>query len=326
MLDKKVSNGILKEICPDNFCIKKDVGFCSYTGRPKFEIQIFNNARTEYLTLKGTQDSINYTLKGNLRKWTFGKFNAFQDLNFGDYVKAINLIAKRLGVDVGDLWNFEITSLELGGNIRLKPEFLKFTNCLVSYPRLKKMNYNSQTIYFLGTKYKIKIYDKLKEVCDKKFKGRKHITRKILKNNGCIRIEKTITSKSGTVLRERIKTLGVIKENWEFLVDDWLDTIYKIEIVDKFSSLKKDFVGELTPRKFEKLLASLTVENIDIDELLQFVNDNANTRKKECRSLIYALHDNNTSRDRRQSLTHILSTAALKAGKMKSRKPQVYAL
>lgn len=116
------------------------------------------------------------TIKGSLRKWQFGKSN-ISDLTLSTFIQATKQVAELLDLS----WNYfsdtATTQIEFGFNIPISIPYSQLSRKIVSYATFRtnkirgkgrtKGNYG--TIYFgeRESDFRLKIYDKCKEIEDK---------------------------------------------------------------------------------------------------------------------------------------------------------------
>lgn len=319
MIDKikfsiKIANIALQNICR--------------TGRPKRDklnrkyvpIVIPNGNNTENLIFRYYECADDNYLEGNLRRWWFGK-KAIADLDYSSLKKALKLISKRLGILESELYNSEIIRLELGANIRLEPKHASIIQMLMTYPNLPRDRYNKSTVYFMGKKYSIIFYDKLLEMKDNGLIKDK-VYRTLSKYMFVLRIEKKIIAKSGITFGSKVHTLEDILENWEFLVDDWLDTLHKVNYIDLFDKTKEINQNSLTKKEFKEFLIYQALLQLQLEKCLDLARFYLKDRKGETIGKLIKLFNGFKDEKKKGYFTEVSNIAARKANKMKNGIPK----
>lgn len=322
MVDLIKGSGELLNIQPDSYCKigrkKRD----TITGKMKTPIIIPNVSGNENLIL-WTEDSSNEaTLAGNFRKWRFGSKNAVLDLNKQDFADCIKLIALRLGVSVKQIYDLNIKKIEFGANLKLSVRHAGIIQMLMDFPYLKRDRYNENSVYFRGTKEEVICYNKLVEmkarIRGKTPDARSKAIKKLLEHVFILRVERKIFSTYGIKLQDEVETLGSVYENWDFLVDEWLQIIFDMKVIDGFSKVKAIEPNSMTPFEFSKYLQSLTLEVLGVENTLDLARKYVNHRKSLTVEKLVNIYNEFKSVNNRNYLTEVSSVAAIKAGLMKS--------
>ncbi len=185
------------------------------------------------------------TLKGSLRKWYYGDFSN-RDLTLPAFIKATKHIADLLNVP-WDIFNkAKISQTEIGLSVPLSIPFSELRPKIVSYGthhvgvvRGKGMTRdNYGTLYFgeRDCEFRLKIYDKSKEILDKDILSEGDTAPNL------IRIEFTLDDKD-TFKRKGLPPIANIRgliEHWEKLYELWAKEVGRITILSNISD-SEDF-------------------------------------------------------------------------------------
>lgn len=233
-----------------------------------------------FLVISANETFRGFTINGSLRKWYFGKNKAALDFNYKTFRHCIGILSRKLKVDQSDFWESNVYYLEIGGSITLKRKYDCIMTSMVSYPRLGKGQIKNETVYFKGLNYELIAYDKLKEF----FKDRnsnKKIRDIVTKGVFILRFEVKLKCPSNTTLKNRVKTLNDIKNNWGFLIEYWRNAYHKIEMVQVQSPtfiLKKQYA---TRRELKDYFFVMLANEIGIDSIYQIINSSVRDKKEE---------------------------------------------
>lgn len=257
---------------------------CPISDSLNFKFKLYRNQtysnKNSFLVIIANEEFKGFTILGSLRKWYFGNTNAVMDFNYKTFLHCISILSKRLNVKQIDLWESNVTYLEIGGNIKLKRKYDCIIPSMASYPRLGKALIKDETVYFKALNYEIIAYDKIKEI----FKDRganKPLRDKINKGVFVLRFEIKLKCPSNTPLKERVKTLNHIKNNWGFLIEYWKNTYLKIEMVQVQSPtfiLKKQYA---TRRELKDYFSVMLINEIGVDSIYQIINSSVRDKKEE---------------------------------------------
>lgn len=182
-------------------------------------------------------DRPGFTIKGSLRKFIYGRQNAAADLSAIAFCQAICIIASRLKVPQSEIWYSIFTFMEFGANIILKKIYSSILNCISSYPRRKKIDYQDSSVGFRNESKENKFYDKLLEV-----HKRSGLSKKIYsKLSRCIFIfryevrlkPKNVESFCGNQIID-------IYKNWNALIEYWLDDYGQVRFENKLPIQPED--------------------------------------------------------------------------------------
>lgn len=248
----------------------------------KFRLYLNENygEKDSYLTIIANDSKEGIIISGSLRKWYFGNVNAVLDFNYRTFLDCISILSKKLEVSENELWESEVTYLEIGGNVKLKRKFDCIIPSMTSYPRLGKAQVKNETVYFKGGNYELIAYDKIKEIF-KKRNSNKSVRNKIVKGVFVLRFEIKLRYPSGTPLKEQVKTLNHIKANWSYLIDYWQKTYLKIQVIQIQSPtlvLKKQFASR---RELKDYFCVMFINQNGIDAAYQIINSSVRDKKEE---------------------------------------------
>lgn len=174
-----------------------------------------------------------FTLYGSLRKWWFNPQSANADLNFLMFCKAIKSLAKKIGVHEDVLWGSHVSTVEIGGNLKLTPLHKTIIGSLEAYPTRTRFGDRRHTVYFhqKTNAEEIIFYDKITQL----YRRQKSISNKtkthLLKKVFILRYEIKVNTPSKTQFANYINPLRKIKENWIDIIDKWVATFNKVQII-----------------------------------------------------------------------------------------------
>nr|WP_321222044.1 hypothetical protein [uncultured Psychroserpens sp.] len=315
MIDYFKARGELISYFPDKYCLlySDDLRDTSVIKR----MRIPNKSHKRFLIFSYlVEQPHKIRIEGNLRKWWFGEKSAVADLNKSNLNKCVKLIGERLGVDESEIWKLEFSNLELGGNVKLERKYNSLIPSIIDYPRLEMTRFSRKSVKFEGDKYSLIIYDKLQELKDRG-KISSETAKRLMEYIFIFRFEIKIGTKSGYVHKDKVKTFALVRDNFDFLVDDWLDRFYKFKIIDLFSGVKEIPRGSMTKREFLDYLVFQKMCEIGIDYTLYlsdtFVKNHKSVSKKE----LLKIHKKFSDGKKWNYYTHIASSVALKAGQFK---------
>ncbi len=180
-------------------------------------------------TIKG------FEIRGSIRRWWYSSVSANADLNYSSFCKCVKLLAKKIGVKENDLWNSNVSVVEIGGNLTLKPKFKNIIGVFESYKGRNRFGDRRYSVYFQvkNNAEEIILYDKIIQLYRREKKINGNVKNKLLKNVFILRFEVRINTPSKSRYKEYINPLRGIKENWELLIDNWEHTFKSITIIDQ---------------------------------------------------------------------------------------------
>jgi hypothetical protein len=316
MIDYFKVRGVLMNCFPDELCLKHSVDL---SVNPILKrLRIPNESETEFLELTYLIKKPHLIrIEGNLRKWWYSKKNAVSDLNKTSLNKCVKLISQRLSVNESEIWKLEFFYLELGGNIKLESKYSTFIPSIVEFPRLELERFSNKSVTFSGEKYSIIFYNKIIELSDRGIISTK-TAKRLLEKIFILRFEIKIGAKSGYKHLSKLRTFLSVKNNFDFLVDDWLEMFYKVKIIDLFSGVKEINKDSITPKEFIHYMAFQKMRDTGIDYALYLSNNFVKNRKSQSRNKLLEIHKEFSDGVKWHYYTHIASTVALKAGQFKT--------
>lgn len=179
------------------------------------------------------------TIKGSFRKWRLGKYG-ISDLTLPLFIQATEQIANLLSLPFEDFCTALATQIEFGFNIPISIPYSQLSRKIVSYATFRtnkirgkgrtKGNYG--TIYFgnRNTDFRLKIYDKCKEIEDKA-----DFTDDIISSDtspNIMRIEFTADDKDALKRKglSKIACINDLINHWEELRELWAYEVGRITI------------------------------------------------------------------------------------------------
>lgn len=228
--------------------------------------------------------------------------NPFTDLNYLNFVEIIEMYAHEFGIEKEKFWKAKITQVELGVNIRFN---MNIASIMSSVSRMKGMENTlriGNTVNFKNQKYEVAIYDKLEREAQQNevFKDaskvrRKHLVKKISKNNSFVRIELRIKRASQfnrASIKSKIQTLESIRKNFHSLGNELYKLFVNISFVNEISpdiaqGLVKSQLNSKSAKAFDEYLKFLGLKYFGVKKFIEFASPilNTNNRNKYLASL-----------------------------------------
>ena len=248
-----------------------------YGTKKYYLYRIKNNSEGDSFLTVSIKPNGAFYITGSLRKWWFGNKTAVKDFNLKSFIECINLIAKKLKVSEEEFWYSNISNLEIGGNVILNQKYKYIIPAMMSFPRLERSNYKSSYTAFPASKSKIVAYDKIKEVLRNNIKLSNLLCKYVFVLRFEIKI-KSISEYSGC--RTRINSLFDVRENWNSLLEHWVNTYCKIEfnliqnpkVISKGKYLNRTEFKEYSLAKAIEVLGQPFFENV--------IKENCNPSKR----------------------------------------------
>ncbi|WP_185226449.1 hypothetical protein [Chryseobacterium indologenes] len=221
--------------------------------------------------------------------------NPFTDLNYLNFVEIIEMYAHEFGIEKEKFWKAKITQVELGVNIRFN---MNIASIMSSVSRMKGMENTlriGNTVNFKNQKYEVAIYDKLGREAQQGevFKGsnkvrRRHLVKKIAKNNSFVRIElrvKTVSQFNRVSIKSKIKTLESVRNNFHSLSKELYKLFVNISFVDEISpdidqDLVKSQLNSKSVKAFNDYLIFLGLKYFGIKKFVDFAFPILNTNNR----------------------------------------------
>jgi uncharacterized protein YutD len=316
MVDYFKLRGILQGYSFDEACIrnndgKKDTNIIGCMKIP-------NRTERNYLEFSYLkEDPKKVIIRGNLRKWWFDTGHAVHDLNFTDLRAALRFLASRLGVDSRHILLIDFAMLELGGNIKLERKYDLFIPSLIGYPKLSRTRYDKTSVYFVGTKVSLIVYDVLSRMKNRGEVSAK-TAKRMMEQLFIMRFEIKIAAKSGYKHKAKVANFGMLLKHYDFLVDDWLNSFMKMEFIDLFSGEKEIAAKSLSKKKVFERLIYYTLKEIGLDFSLIIADKFITSHNTEARRDLQRIFNSNRNGKKWNYYTHISSMVAQKAQLLKA--------
>lgn len=282
MVDHFKIGGYLKNYELDQYCRNCNDRYLKSGGTSIF-YEIPNRDKSHNLILSYRQSHPNNVwIFGNLRKWWLPSGHAICDLNSNQIIEALIFLSERIGAEVIDLFSLRFLEIEIGANILLPKNGEIILPSALEYPQLKRVQYGKDTVYFKGSKYHLKLYDKLKEMADRGMisKG----VYKIMRDRIFIlRFEICINSPSGYRLRPYIVNFETLVNHYDDIVEEWVNSFFRIEFSDLLSKVKNTDDIDWTKRKFVRYMAFFGLETVGIETAMNLSDQFLSNRRSETR-------------------------------------------
>lgn len=177
------------------------------------------------------------TMKGSLRKWYYGDFST-KDLTLSHFIDATKQIAELLNVPLGVFNKAKISQTEIGLNVPTSIPFSELSKKIVAYGTHRKRKVrgkgmtkdNFGTIYFgeRDCEFRLKIYDKSKEIADKDILSEGDAISNIL------RIEFTLDDKNAFKRKSlpQIADINGLIMHWAKLYELWAEEVGRIVLLN----------------------------------------------------------------------------------------------
>ena len=184
-----------------------------------------------YLLLKYNREPHTLTMENSIRKWFYGRYS-IKDLDRSDFIKAYNKIADILGIEKETLYKASFTQCEIGLNDKTKIPPGNIVPLVAAYSSLKRMQIENETVEFKGTDLRLIMYDKTKEILDKRKKNSRRLPEL---DNNLLRIEFKLSDRQAFVNKglSHIKTVGDIAEHYRDIRYFWINELNRVVIFNK---------------------------------------------------------------------------------------------
>lgn len=255
------------------------------------------------------------TISGSLRKWYFGK-NNISDLTRKRFAECLKRLREKLRITEEELNYALVTQLEIGANLKLPPLYKQILSCISHYPKLKRLNVETETVEFQGENFDIIMYDKLEEVFKKK---KKRVLKKLNRYMYILRYEIQVTKVSGHPIRSKANTLGKIYYNWDELLDYWEKESKKIVFVDNLSPEIIHPPKEMVKSEVIKALVYEGMKAVGEPALRSMLLNNVQKKRtSEIRKFLNEIWESNRSTVFREYKDVLLSAISEKAKRLKT--------
>lgn len=183
-----------------------------------------------YLTLI-VNEKKGYTIQGSIRRWYYGNGSWNKDFNYTDFLKCISLLSKQARIPEKILLQSSIVRVEIGANIILPASYKDVQSSITSFPRREK-GWRNNTVYFNSTYSDIIFYDKLNSLKKERLMSKKKAD-SLLKKFYVLRFELNLRRAKRTLFKNEVKTLSLLKDNWEYLLDEWYRYFENVKFENK---------------------------------------------------------------------------------------------
>lgn len=268
------------------------------------------------------EESKKLIIRGNLRKWYFGR-NNLADLNFFKFIKAMNRLSFLVFGDQNKIWTMNFTQLELGFNFQLLISAKGIFNSIVAYSTFRRIIYENETVKFEGSGYSVIFYDKLKEIIndyEEYYKTTRpifHGLRKLHTKAVFPRFEVQINRMTQS---QEFMRLCRTPENLRDNYDEVIDLVHK-----KFKNMT--YMDELSPyvisslkgkrrRAIQEFFMYVGMKSIGEVETLSIVNG-VNRDKKRFREVIELIYERHSSMSRTTIKKEFRQTASRRVKELK---------
>lgn len=197
------------------------------------------------LTADEKKEEFSLSISGSIRKWYYQE-NSRKDLNYAEFVDCIGLLAREIGIRESELWNAKVMKVEVGVTLLVDKKFKGIKDCFVRYRQSGRyeMGDDITTVYFGFGNYKLKIYDKYLEM-NKRRKIKDSTFKTVNERFHFPRLEIVVNKVSGVpFFKRKANTLRKIEENWEEILNEFLNHFKKVNFVNVLS--KENELREVT--------------------------------------------------------------------------------
>ena len=203
-------------------------------------------------------------ISGSLRKWKTSKKNAVADLTKEKFEFCIRKIALKLDIPLEKMNEAVVTQIEIGASIKVKPKYAYILSCIDNFPKLKKETFEVdsgfvknakelETLYFHGENFSLMFYNKLKEVRASNQTSKKALS-KLSNGIFVLRYEIKVKKVSGYVLKDKLNSVGKIRENWNEIIDHWVKRLDELTFIDNLSAEIDHSKKGMTKTELKELL------------------------------------------------------------------------
>lgn len=304
---------------PERFGIPFDT-YLWKDGTEAKKYRIFKNDSNQgnFLQLTLNNRGRGFKIENSLRTWWF--VNTLQDFDYYSFCKCIKRLAKRLGIKKSELWNSGVTYLEIGGNVRLHRDYASIIPSMVAFPRLKRIPYSESTTYFKATNRQIIAYDKIMEMFSRK-KINKRVCEKICETIFVLRFEVKLTTPSGTTVGDKVNTLYKIRDNWDFLIDYWVETFRKIKFLRYHKPFPVSNKEYMTRKELKNYGFAVAVKEQGLEHFHKIIdNQFRKNHKSQEKSNIAEICRKCSIEDFSEYQNHVTNAVIVKANKMRKSK------
>ncbi len=236
-----------------------------------------------FLTIVIKEEKKEVSIEGSLRKWKTSKSNAVADLTKENFDFCIKKIGLKLDIPLEHLYNGTVTQVEIGANVKMNPKYRYLLSCIDNFPKLKKETYEVdsvfkkkskelETLYFFGTNFSLMFYNKLEEVFSPNEKSKKSLS-KLSKALYVLRYEIKVKKVSGYLLKDKINSVQKIRENWNEIIDHWVERLDELTFIDNLSVENVHFKEGMNLTELKELLMYQGMKSLGWKNVRVLVND-----------------------------------------------------
>lgn len=285
MIDK------IKIVVPNVDVSKKYLGICyakyitvkGFVEKYKLFLTESRGKNDPFLTVEIDKGKSEVSISGSLRKWKTSKSNALADLTKENFDFCIKKICLKLDIPLNTLYEGTVTQVEIGASIKMNSKFRYILSCIDNFPKLKKETYdvdsvfdrNSrelETLYFRGTNFSLMFYNKLEEVFSPNDKSKNALS-KLSKAVFVLRYEIKVKKVSGYLLKEKINSVQKIRENWNEIIDHWIERLDKLTFIDNLSVENVHFKEGMNLTELKELLIYQGINSLGWKNVRVLIND-----------------------------------------------------
>lgn len=283
----------------------------------RLRYKIYNDDFSEYLNLIYKVGSVNVTIDGNLRKWKFGSKAIIRDLAYDNFVECIELIAERIGATKNEIWSFYTRRIEFGTNLNVGLKYRNVFDAILGYGKLQRVMRGESSLYFEGKKYKIKFYSKVEDIYSKR-KMNKKVGRILSQKGMVLRVEIVIKSKSAMHYKEKIHTLGDIKDNFNYILYEvWLKIFDRVRVANTLSVTKEISPKSMTLTEIKEYIIHCSLKEKGLPESITFLKTYSKYNKPNEKEELIRIFEKYQTNDMDNYFDILKNVAIDKADKLK---------
>lgn len=280
-----------------------------------------------FLTIAINEEKKEVSISGSLRKWKTSKSNSVEDLTRENFEFYIKKIALKLEIPLETLYEGTVTKVEIGANVRMKPQYRNILSCIDNFPKLKKETFEVdefvrnakelETLYFHGANFSLMFYNKLAEVYSHREK-KKSLLSKLSKGNFLLRYEIKVDKVSGYVQKEMLNSVEKIRENWNEIIDHWVGRIDELTFIDNLSAESVHFKEGMNLTELKELLIYQGINSMGWKNVRVLVNDFAVKNKvSDFRKDLKRIWEKNRGEEKRDYPEILKSLVSVRGEKLK---------
>lgn len=285
MIDK------IKIVVPNVIVNEKHLGECytryrtikGFVEKYKLFLTETRGKNEPFLNVEINRGKNEVSISGSLRKWKTTKSNALADLTKENFDFCIKKIGLKLDIPLLTLYEGTVTQVEIGASIKMNSKYRYILSCIDNFPKLKKETFevdsvfkkNSkelETLYFYGTNFSLMFYNKLEEVFSPNEKSKKSLS-KLSKALYVLRYEIKVKKVSGYLLKDKINSVQKIRENWNEIIDHWIERLDELTFIDNLSVENVHFKEGMNLTELKELLIYQGINSLGWKNVRVLIND-----------------------------------------------------